>query len=319
MHSFIQRLLIVGLLVISLVFAAPSAHAQSCGLGILSVDSPDTLATNQGFEIDTKVSVTCESTKDYVVVVVDVEELPSRTVLSTTAYLFPLETFVGLSNIVNATALHWSANATLHNQLNAPSIPSSWTLQVQAFLYLENAGAGGSAGHGPFTIQVGQAQQTLQWANISLIQNGGFEDGLASWQETQGAGLAEVSHKTAHAGDSSLRMYMGGLPPPAKSVPPSMTVAQTTTKKTLRGLLVEAWADGLVRLRVRIAGLIVDYDFGQGSTSMSIRVWRLRVWSAWCGYCVSGGVERLRMQWRVVFPRTQCHCGRSTLLVAIAV
>ena len=285
MHSFIQRLLIVGLLVISLVFAAPSVHA--CGFGILGVDSPVTLATNQSFEIDTKVSVNCGSTKDYVVVVVDVEELPSSIVLSTTAHLFPLETFVGLSGTVNVTALNWPANATLHNQLTAPSIASSWTLQVQAFLYFENSGYAGSAQHGPFTIQVGQVQQTEQWASIPLIQNGGFEDGLANWQETQGAGLAAISHKTVHAGNSSLRMYMGGLPPPSKSVGPSMTVTQTSTVKMLRGLYVGAWADGLVRLRVKFEGLTVDYDFGQGSTTMSIG----------CGGCAYGvnGVSVVRV------------------------
>jgi len=236
------------------------------------------LATNQSFEIDTKVSVNCDSTKDYVVVVVDVEELPSSSVLSTTAHLFPLQTFVGLSGTVNATALNWPANATLHNQLTAPSIASSWTLQVLAFLYFENTGPAGSAQQSPFTIQVGQVQPTVRWANISLIQNGGFEDGLASWQETQGAGLSEISHKTVHSGGSSLRMYMGGLPPPSSSVGPSMTVTQTSTVTMLRGLFVEAWADGLVRLRVKFAGLIVDYDFGQGSTTMSIG----------CGGCAYG-------------------------------
>lgn len=276
--QFIQRVLIVGLLAISLVYAAPSAHAQSCSVGILSVDSPVTLATYQSFEIDTQVSVNCESTKDYVVVVADVEEVPSSTVLSTTAHLFPLETFVGLSPVVNASALQWTATATLHNHLTAPPIASSWTLQVQAYLYLENSGSAGSAQKGPITIQVGQVQPTEKWANISLIQNGGFEDGLANWQETQGSGLAQISHATVRTGDSSLRMYMGGLPPPSSGVPPSMTVTQTSTVKMLRGLYVKAWADGLVRLRVRFAGLTVDYDFGQGSTTMSIG----------CGGCAYG-------------------------------
>jgi len=269
LHLVIHRLLIVGLLVISMVFAIPSAHAQNCGFGILGVNSPSTLSTNQSFEIDTKVSVDCDSTKDYVVVVVYVEELPSSIVLSTTAHLFPLGTFSGLSGVVNSTS-HWSANATLHNQLTAPSIASSWTLQVLAFLYFENTGPAGSAQQSSFTIQVGQVQPTVRWANISLIQNGGFEDGLASWQETQGAGLAEISHQTVRSGGSSLRMYMGGVPPPSSSVGPSMTVTQTSTVTMLRGLFVEAWADGLVRLRVKFAGLIVDYDFGQGSTTMNI-------------------------------------------------
>jgi hypothetical protein len=288
LHSFIHRLLIVGLLVISMVFAAPSAHAQTCGFGILSVDSPATLATNQSFEIDTKVSVNCDSTKNYVTVVVDVEELPSNIVLSTTAHLFPLETFAGLSGVANTTS-QWSANATLHNQLTAPSITSSWTLQVQAFLYYQYTGAAGSAQQSPFTIQVGQVQPTVRWANISLIQNGGFEDGLANWQETQGVGRYAISHKTVHAGGSSLWMYMPLPPiPPTSSGPgPSMTVTQTNTVTMLRGLYVEAWADGLVRLRVKFAGLMVDYDFGQGSTTMSIG----------CGGCAYGvnGVAVVRV------------------------
>ena len=134
---------------------------------------------------------------------------------------------------------------------------------MHGFLYLENSGSSGGAQQSPFTIQVGQAQATEQWSSISLVQNGGFEDGWAGWQETQGAGFIQISHKAAHGGASSLMMYMGGVPPPSKSVGPSMTITQTATVKTLRGLFVEAWAVGLVRLRVQVAGLIVDYDFGQ--------------------------------------------------------
>jgi predicted RNA-binding Zn-ribbon protein involved in translation (DUF1610 family) len=110
------------------------------------------------------------------------------------------------------------------------------------------------------------AQEAL--TEISLIQNGGFESGLAGWQKIDsGIGQSSVSHFVAHSGSSSLLTDL--RPTSAVSATEVQGVFQKVSVRNLRDLTVTVYlltapcplsAGTLARLIIQVGQLAVHYD-----------------------------------------------------------
>jgi hypothetical protein len=92
-----------------------------------------------------------------------------------------------------------------------------------------------------FTAQLTQTQQAL--TDQPIVQNGGFESGLAGWDRIKGAGGSLTrSSIIVHSGSAALLISLG--PPRAGTgalTPIIEGVSQSATVTDLRGLRVQAW------------------------------------------------------------------------------
>lgn len=122
------------------------------------------------------------------------------------------------------------------------------------------------------SVEVGQGSLTTHpqftsTAEASVLQNGGFEEGLAGWEEVHGQGGSySFSNSIVHSGSQSLVLSL--RPPRPGSNPGAIVegVSQTVSVFQLRGLKVEAsyrtvinTNAAAVRLVVQIGELTVRY------------------------------------------------------------
>ena len=101
-----------------------------------------------------------------------------------------------------------------------------------------------------------QSQQPL--TDLPLLQNGGFESGLAGWTEIQGTGGSIArSSITVHSGSAALVISLAPRAGATASTPAIEGASQSATVTNLRGLRVQAWYllqtnTYLVATRIRI-------------------------------------------------------------------
>lgn len=136
------------------------------------------------------------------------------------------------------------------------------------------------------SVQVGRGALILLTefagtAETSVLQNGGFEQGLTGWREVHGQGGAYgFSSSIVHSGSHSLVL---GLRPSRPGGIPSATVegvSQSVSVLQLRGLKIEGWYHtgintnaAAVRLVVQVGELVVRYFlfYGPEITSSTTR------------------------------------------------
>ncbi len=107
-----------------------------------------------------------------------------------------------------------------------------------------------------YSVQPMQSQQLS--TDLPLLQNGGFESGLAGWSEIRGTGGSIArSSTTVHSGSAALIIGLAPRAGASASTPTIEGVSQSATVSNLRGLRVQAWYllqtnTYLVATRIRI-------------------------------------------------------------------
>jgi hypothetical protein len=112
-----------------------------------------------------------------------------------------------------------------------------------------------------------EASLSQDTSEATILQNGGFEEGLARWEEIHGqAGSIGLSNSIAHSGFRSLVIEL--RPSKPGGTPSAMVegVFQNVTITKLRGLVIEAWyltqistSNAALRLTVGLGDLSVRY------------------------------------------------------------
>ncbi len=115
-------------------------------------------------------------------------------------------------------------------------------------------------------IAIVKDQTHLEQANLALLQNGSFENGLTGWKIVgrTDAPYTTTTNLVRHSGSFSL--LLDYITPPPVYDPPGQGAEQTTSIPRLTGLRLEAWFylpegyDG--ELELRIDDLVVHYLVG---------------------------------------------------------
>ena len=113
------------------------------------------------------------------------------------------------------------------------------------------------------SVEVGEGSLTnaqfTSTTEASVLQNGGFEEGLAGWEEVHGQGGSySFSNSIVHSGSQSLVL---GLHPPRPGSNPGAIVegvSQTVSVFQLRGLKVEAWYQTVINTNAAAVRLVVQ-------------------------------------------------------------
>jgi hypothetical protein len=237
--------------------AIPAGYSYYCTVQVDSVDHPTSVGPGQSFQVNTHVTASCPAQlPDFTSVRVDVVDAASNIALSTGEFVS------GYSFAHGGGA----ASGVVTSNLNAPSLAGPWSLLAEALFYRGSYLM--SAAQQPFTIQVGGAQPPESLTTITILQNGGFENGTANWQLMQGSsGYDSISTSVIHSGSRALATTLVSPPPGSNLLAPTVVgVSQTASVSNLRGLTIDAWyvtqiltSQAAARVRVKINGLTLNY------------------------------------------------------------
>lgn len=101
--------------------------------------------------------------------------------------------------------------------------------------------------------------QVTSTVEASVLQNGGFEEGLAGWEEVHGQGGSYgFSNSIVHSGSQSLVL---GLQPPSPGSNPGAIIEGVTQNASifqLRGLKVEAWYRTVINTNAAAVRLVIQ-------------------------------------------------------------
>ena len=234
------------------VMPAVSAQAGFCQVQINDVKFPSRVDPGQSVQVKTEITATfATSRENYASGRADLKDRQSGQVLS--IQTFDLGYSGGLPVTVQREVTH---NAT------APSSTGIWSLEV--IVYCTVTGTYPSNTSDSFDIQIGSQVPQSNLADVQVLQNGDFENGLSNWQTIGFPGYSSAT-KLAHSGSGGLELLVYTRPDIAPLVTTKQGVSQTVQITNLRGLRVEAWflmkvnGPSDARLRITVGGLTLKY------------------------------------------------------------
>lgn len=220
----------------------------------------------QAFPIVTNFGLTCAESKFFIDVRVDVVEVVPKAVLSSSS--------VRIGYLIHGGTV----NASAVNNLTAPPMQGPWTIKIVAIAWVSTpTNLLSQRNTDPLTISVGGVPQPERVETVSMLQNGGFEQGLKGWNVELDSGFVATSRKFAFNGSSSsLQLEMPPAPRPAGRIFGAWIsgVTQGFSIENLRSLRFSAWVlDGCFapdfiscpllgsgRVRVQVGGFYQIYE-----------------------------------------------------------
>ena len=152
------RLALLLLAVLTLA-SMPVVGAESCSLHVSSVDYPAKVDPGQSFQVQTKIAVTCPQSA-YVTYLTGRSDLTDSGKIVSTVFL-------DIGYFANSGG---NRTLTAANSAKAPSTSGPWNLVINATIYGPQSVRLANA-LWPFTIQVGQTNQTETTSNSILTTN----------------------------------------------------------------------------------------------------------------------------------------------------
>jgi KaiC/GvpD/RAD55 family RecA-like ATPase len=238
--------------------AIPPAYSYYCKVQIDKVDFPSSVSPSQSFQVTTHVTASCPVQLSVSTSVrVDVVDAASNMVLSTGLFATGYSFAHGAASVDGVVASNLTA---------PPSLSGLWSLVVEALFYQQLDLM--SAAQHQFAIQVGTPQPSESLMTVQILQNGGFENGTADWQSTQGsAGYDSIATSVVYSGSRALAITLMGPPPGSNlGAPVVVGVSQTSSVSNLRGLTIDAWyvtqilsTQAAARVRVTVHGHTLNY------------------------------------------------------------
>jgi len=247
--------LIIGFVI--LASAIPIAYATACGIQIDSVDHPTAVSPSQNFSITTSLTITCSKASLPISGRLDIVDASSGVAISTQSLR------IGYVGGESATFTQ-----VVISSVRAPGTSIGyWPLNIHVILFI--SGMTLAETYQALIVQVGATSPPETFAEVQILQNGGFENGLTNWVSiaSSGSGSIAISDANMHSGSSALTLT---LFPPLPGTSPLAAVVlgveQTTSVYKLRDIRIDGWYQTRIdstlaaaRLRVQVSELAINY------------------------------------------------------------